>query len=175
MKRDHIEFQDRSVPLGYFISFRCYGTWLHGDDRGSVNRRSFNVFGTPKIPSNPSLERSDKGSLKNPAIIFDAKQRAAVESAIREVCAVRGWILIAINVRTNHVHIVVAAGCTPELVMNSFKSYATRRLRRNGLVAADVKVWSRHGSTRYLWTEGHVEMAVNYVVSGQGGELPRFD
>jgi len=30
MKRDYIDFQDRSSPIGYLITFRCYGTWLHG-------------------------------------------------------------------------------------------------------------------------------------------------
>ncbi len=175
MKRDYIEFQDRSQPKAYFISIRCYGTWLHGDARGSVNRRSFNVVGTPKMPPNPFLERSDKAYLKNPPVTFDAKRRAAVKSAIREVCEKRGYVLVAINVRTNHVHIVIAANNKPELMMNAFKSYATRRLREQGLTCADEKVWSRHGSTRYLWTEEHVEMAANYVVNGQGGELPSFE
>jgi trehalose/maltose transport system substrate-binding protein len=49
MNRDYREFQDRSVALAYLITFRCYGTWLHGDIRGSVDRRYFNRFGTEKI------------------------------------------------------------------------------------------------------------------------------
>ncbi|MGH2633676.1 MAG: hypothetical protein ACRDG3_09730 [Tepidiformaceae bacterium] len=32
---------------------------------------------------------------------------------------------------------------------------------------SDAKVWSRHGSTVYLWTEPDVESAYNYVVFGQ--------
>ena len=32
MKRDYIEFQARNEPTGYLITFRTYGTWLHGDD-----------------------------------------------------------------------------------------------------------------------------------------------
>ena len=38
MKRDYIDFQDRSSPIGYLVTFRCYGTWLHGDERGSFDR-----------------------------------------------------------------------------------------------------------------------------------------
>ena len=30
------DFKD--APLAYFISFRTFGTWLHGDRRGSVDR-----------------------------------------------------------------------------------------------------------------------------------------
>ncbi len=59
--------------------------------------------------------------------------------------------------------------------MNAFKAYATKALRTAQLVDDDSKVWSRHGSTRYLWTEEHISTAVDYVVNGQGGELPRFD
>lgn len=175
MKRDYIEFQERSEPLGYFISFRCHGTWLHGDKRGSVNRRSFNAFGTPKMPPNANLEKSDRSQLKNTHVLLDAKRRSVVEVAIREVCAFRGIGLVTVNVRTNHVHLVVLTNRRPEPVMNSFKAYATRSLREKGLIGPQEKVWSRHGSTRYLWTEEHIASAVEYVVNGQGGELPRFD
>src|SRR5260370_25636817 len=29
------EFNEDHTPLGYLITFRTYGTWLHGDQRGS--------------------------------------------------------------------------------------------------------------------------------------------
>src|SRR2546428_5625205 len=31
-------WNDTDIPLAFLITFRCYGTWLHGDDRGSVNQ-----------------------------------------------------------------------------------------------------------------------------------------
>lgn len=175
MKRDYIEFQERSQPRGYLITIRCYGTWLHGDERGSMDRRNYNKFGGQKRPANRHLELSDAGYLKNPAFSFDAIRRKHVEAAIREVCVTRVIKLVAINVRTNHVHIVVATNRLPEPIMNSFKSYATRRLKQEGFVGPEEKVWARHGSTRYLWTKEHIGAAVEYVVNGQGGDLPRFD
>jgi hypothetical protein len=36
-------------------------------------------------------------------------------------------------------------------VLDAFKAYATRSLRREGLIGVRVKPWSRHGSTIYLW------------------------
>ncbi len=59
--------------------------------------------------------------------------------------------------------------------MDSFKAYATKALRAAGLAAVEQSVWSRHGSTRYLWAEEHVVAAVEYVDNGQGGELPTFE
>src|SRR6185369_556860 len=29
-------WNDTDIPLAYLITFRSYGTWLHGDDRGSI-------------------------------------------------------------------------------------------------------------------------------------------
>ena len=164
---DYIDFQDRNRPLAYLITFRCYGTWLHGDERGSMDRREHHTYGTPAIPPNTSLVEMEEAELKHPPIKLDDVERRVVESAIREVCEKRGYQLLAVNARTNHVHSVVAADCKPEPVMNAFKAYSTRHLRKAGLVSSDHRVWSRHGSTPYLWTPEQVERAVAYVVNGQ--------
>lgn len=175
MAKDYIEFQDRSIPLAYFISFRCYGTWLHGDERGSVDRKKFNAFGSSKIPVNSKLQELEVSSLKSNSFKLNDKCRSIVENSIREVCKFRVYNLLAIQVRTNHVHCVVSSNAKPELIMNSFKSYATRNLRKANAISVDARVWSRHGSTRYLWTENQIEIAIEYVISGQGDELPKFE
>ena len=59
--------------------------------------------------------------------------------------------------------------------MDAFKAYSTRALRSAGLLSVSVKPWVRHGSTRYLWKERHVEKAIDYVLYGQGDEIPPFD
>ncbi len=175
MKRDYIEFQDRSVALAYLITFRCYGTWLHGDERGSVGRRSSNVFGEPRIKPNETLRRIDGDKLIGSPFNLGVRERQIVEKAICEVCTVRGYTLFALNVRTNHAHVVVNNCGKVERMMDSFKAYSTRALREANLIDKETKPWSRHGSTRYLWTEEHIEKAVDYVVNSQGGDLPTFD
>ena len=166
-------YDTNEYPLAYLITMRSYGTWLHGDERGSVNR-VLNEYGMPRLRANPTLEKSDAVQMLHSAIVFDARQRPLIEQAIREVCRFRRYRLFAINIRTNHVHSVVSASCKPELVMNSFKSYATRALREFGVLPGGTKPWSRHGSTRYLWKEWQVEAAINYVNHGQGDALPTF-
>src|SRR5258708_21279185 len=137
--------------------------------------RKQNQYGTPRIPTNQRLETAEVTQLKHRPITLDAKQRPVVEKAIRDVCLNRGYGLQAVSVRTNHVHTVVSVAGKPEPVMNAFKAYATRAMRTAGLLAARTKPWSRHGSTPYLWKERHVERAIDYVLYGQGDELPRFD
>jgi hypothetical protein len=35
--------------------------------------------------------------------------------------------------------------------------------------------WADKGSRRRLWNERSIEMAVDYVINGQGDELPKFE
>jgi REP element-mobilizing transposase RayT len=168
------DFDDNEFPLAYLITFRCYGTWVHGDQRGSMDRKH-NLYGSPKIAPNSGLLRSDKMQLKHRAHNLGAIEREVVEKAIREVCAYRRYMLRAINVRTNHVHAVVTAMSKPEPVLNAFQAYSTRALVTAGLNPSGAKPWARHGSTIYLWKEHDVAKAVEYVVWGQGDELFRRD
>lgn len=157
-------------PLAYLITFRTYGTWLHGDARGSVDRHH-NVYNTPMLPRNPGLALAEAAQLKHAPVLLSEPQRATVADAIERICHDRGWTLSSLNVRTNHVHGVVSAPVSPERVMHAMKSFATRRLRELRLVLDDTRPWERHGSTRYLWTPRQVEEACRYVRESQGDDL----
>lgn len=168
-------WNDTDEPIAYFITFRTHGSWLHGDERGSVNRHH-NKFGTPKIRPEPKWHSINTGRLKSKPVVLDARQRASVKKAIRETCKIRGWTLLAINVRTNHVHAVVAApNRAPGTVLNALKANATRLMRERKTWLLDTSPWVDKGSTRYLWNEKSVIRAVNYVVHGQGDDLPEFE
>jgi len=140
-----------------------------------MDRRSHNVYGTPRLAPNAKLEKFETAQLKRSSLLLNTAQRTVVEKAVREVCEYRRYYLRAVNARINHVHTVVSAGSRPEPVMEAFKAYATRQLRAAGLLPAGFKPWARHGSTIYLWKPRHVEMAIDYVINGQGDELPKFE
>ncbi|MGI8495570.1 MAG: transposase [Pyrinomonadaceae bacterium] len=165
---DYIEWDNNEFPLAYLITIRTYGTWLHGDERGSVDVHGKNIFGSPKISGKENLESRMKENLKDEAFILNEKQRQAVEESIKETCHIRGYDLLAVNVRINHLHAVVAAKSKPELIINGFKSHATRKLRENFLILKDSLIWSRCGSRRYLWKKQNVDLAIDYVLYGQG-------
>ena len=168
------EWDDNVFPLAYLVTFRTYGTWLHGDERRSVDTHGGkNAYGSPRIQSNSKLAGIMARNMKRDAFLLDAGQRETVEAAIIEVCKYRTYALHALNVRTNHVHAVVSAERMPKSIINAFKSYSTRKLRELGLIALDEQPWSRGGSRRYLWKPKYVELAVNYVLYCQG-DMP-FD
>jgi REP element-mobilizing transposase RayT len=106
---------------------------------------------------------------------LDQSRRDAVLEAIREVCAHRGWSLLAAHVRSNHVHTVVEAQVPPERVMHDFKTYASRRLNGMMLEKLNRKRWARHGSTRWLSKPQHVAAAIQYVVGEQRDAMSVFE
>jgi hypothetical protein len=83
MTSPHRESNDDRIPLAYFITFRAYGTWLHGDERGSVDR-FHNTFGLPRLPPNPLRRNYERRMLKRPPTYLSKNRRAAIERGIRE-------------------------------------------------------------------------------------------
>jgi REP element-mobilizing transposase RayT len=159
------------VVLAYLITFSTYGSWLHGEFDGSVDL-DHNRPGTPTLKPNPSRVQHEQRLLVTQPVRLTDEMRFAVDRAIDDVCTYREWRLHACNVRTNHVHVVVTARETPERVMMQFKAYSTRHMREAGVVESRVKVWARHGSTRYVTTPRSLDRAIRYVRDAQGNDLP---
>ena len=151
-------------PVGYFLTFRTYGTWLHGDARGSVDD-SHNIFGTPQLKEDKERADGCAQRMRYPAMVLTDTMRAVVDVAIRDHCQFRNWELIELAVRTNNVHVLLGfADRTPERVAGEFKSRATRWLRDRGLVSSTARIWAdRAGSTRYIWKEKDLEDVATYI------------
>ena len=169
MLKPDSEWDDNDFPLAYFIIFRTYGTWLHGDERRSVDTHDDkNVYGAPDREPNANLKNKMKENMKEEPITVDLKQRRLIKEAIKEVCNFRGYRLLALNVRTNHVHVVVSAARKPESIAEEFKKFSTIKLRNTGNLHKNKKLWSRGRSRKYLWKQRDVDSAINYVLYGQG-------
>jgi len=136
-------YEENEFPLAYLLTFRTFGTWLHGDIRWSVGRIRRSPRESKLIQPNVPLKEAMAEEMEQPAVILDRSQRRIVQLAIEEVCAHRGYTLRAVNARTNHVHSVVSAQVKPEGIINTFKAYSTRKLRDENLIARNLKVWSR--------------------------------
>src|SRR5262249_20266165 len=112
-------------PLAYLITWSCYGTWLHGEAKGSVARRP-NGFGDAYLPAGPSRNNAERRSMDQPCYQLDEARRKIVLATISDQARYRGWTLLAVHVRSTHVHVVLQAELPPERVMNILKSYASR-------------------------------------------------
>jgi len=146
--------------LGYFITWTTYGTWLPGDHRGWVDRKR--KHGEGAEDSRPALASVARGTLVEPPLILDRPLRAIVEQVIRRICGENQWRLQTLQVRSNHVHLVVTAPAVgPGHVMALLKVRATQALRG---VIPRRHYWTRYGSMRYLKTETSLQAAIRYVL-----------
>ena len=148
-------------PLGFFLTWVTYGTWLPGDARGWVEYRH-----GWQLP-NPTLELESMAKMTEDACRLNEKQRLAVEAQLAETCQHRGWLLHAANCRTNHVHAVVSApGTAPKKIRKDLKAWATRCLK-DGFDRTRDNWWAERGSIRFLNNEKSMEAAVTYVLDAQ--------
>src|SRR5205823_9898714 len=94
---------------------------------------------------------------------------------IIDLAAKRSWELLAVHVRTNHVHVVVRAPAMPiARVMNALKAVASMRLNTAFPHESGRKHWTRHGSTRFIFAVDQVAEKVAYTLQGQGEPMQRF-
>jgi len=162
-----------SDPLAYFLTWTTYGTWLPGDQRG--------WFDKPGEWHKADEHRQMIASLlmTEDACVLNTELRKIVEATIFRHCQVRSWVLHAVNCRSNHVHVVVAApGYEPEMVMDQFKAWCTRNLKDHDKAQkhekeARTKWWTERGSRRWINGQKSLDAAVEYVLEQQDG--PRFE
>jgi len=103
--------------LTYLITFACYGSRVHGEDSGSVDR-IHNMPGSRMIAADPKRAATERLHMHPPPFFMNSACREVVLAAMRERCLLRGWRMVAAHVRTNHAHLVVEAEVRPERIMN---------------------------------------------------------
>ena len=125
------------------------------------------------MPPNAGLESYHRENMRHEAYRLSTSiRRQLVREAVIEVCKHRGWKLIALHVRTTHVHAIVNTEATPSRIVVDWKAYATRRLRTGD--SAALVYWAQGGSARSLKTERDLRRAIKYVLEEQGEPLETF-
>ncbi|MEX0710698.1 MAG: hypothetical protein WD278_00025 [Pirellulales bacterium] len=162
-------------PLAFLLTWNTYGTWLPGDERGWVKYKQ------GRQAPDPIVKLEAEARMTEDACVLDDEQRMLVETTVADHCRIRGWTMLAVNCRTNHVHVVVAARHRdPDEVREQLKAWCTRRLKeldaqrgmgRPGSGEPRTQWWAERGSVRCLNDDESVEAAVRYVLEGQ--DLPR--
>lgn len=152
----------------YLVTFSCYGQHLHGEDRGSVDKRH-NQPGTPLVERDPGRLSHARKLMRDDAYLLGPAARSAVLETIREVCKFRRWMLIACHVRTTHLHAVVASEVSGDRIMNDLKAYATRRLNEQD--GRKRRRWARGASIRRIADPDRIPEVIRYVVESQGNPM----
>ena len=157
-------------PEGYLITWTTYATRLHGHAGGSTDHAR-DGHGPTRLKPDPRLLARRARVMREPAFHLGPEAREIVGRAIRAVATHNRWALLALAVRSNHVHLLIRAHQPPERVMTACKSWATRALREAGAIEDRAKVWTRHGSTRWINDKDDLSRAFEYVTEWQEGGL----
>jgi REP element-mobilizing transposase RayT len=110
----------------------------------------------------------------DPPYVLEDTARTIARDAIVAYCEEKNWTLLALHVRTNHVHLVLSAERELGRLMSDLKARASRELNRSG-TDSNAKRWTRHGSTRHLFDDAAVDAAVAYTLDEQGPAMAVFD
>jgi REP element-mobilizing transposase RayT len=146
------------APLGFFITWTVYGSFLQGDRRWWTSR------GKGSQSPEARLEQWHRERLKHDVILLDGEQRSLVSSECKRLCNYRRWKLWIVNSRTNHVHIVVTApNYSGANVRNQLKANCTRVLREKYPVFVERPVWTVGGDWKCLNSEDDLEQAIVYA------------
>jgi REP element-mobilizing transposase RayT len=158
------------MAIAFFSTRTTYGTWLPGDQRGWFER------GRGLQPPDRMREFEATLRMTEHAFMLDLEQRRLVEQIIADHCAMRKWILHAVNCRSNHVHVVVTAPDRAiEIPREQFKSWCTRKLRdrerslllRDGSLTVRENWWTERGWDEYIDLEESLAEVNAYVLYGQ--------
>jgi len=118
------------------------------------------TYGAPPLEHQPGRQAYERDLVREAPVTLAEQHRRVVSDAIRTTGEHRGRELHALYVGSNHVHVVLACEGTPERAMTALKARATHLLRQAGLAGDSDRLWSRHGSTRYLWDQSQLDEAV---------------
>jgi REP element-mobilizing transposase RayT len=148
-------------PIAFFLTWPTYGTWLPGDERGWIlHQRGW------KLPDPVRLLEAE-ARMTEDACLLSPEARRVVQTQVAETSRFRGWTLLAVNCRSNHLHAVVSApAASPKKIRADLKAWCTRRLREK-IDAARENWWADRGSIRWVFTEAELESVLRYVIEAQ--------
>jgi REP element-mobilizing transposase RayT len=167
------------VMLTWLLTFTTYGTWLPGDPRGFVgrvhdqrsddfnttSRREHDQINTPYDADLSGLYKASQALMKGDPVWLTKEQATMIGDQFVATAEYRKWILPAFAVMPNHVHLVVTAdgAILSDTLLQSFKSYASRRLNSHYPKPTSGTWWTQSGSRRILRDDAALDSAIRYV------------
>ncbi|QEG37003.1 transposase [Bythopirellula goksoeyrii] len=171
----------------WLLTNTTYGTWLPGNERGSVTSVRDRRPGDPDVVSRiehdrpsepweehlPGIQRSSTALLKCPPILLSQAKAELLLPQFQETAAHRNWELHAVAIMSSHFHMVVTVSGDPDpkRVLTDFKAYGSRILNRTYEKPLSKTWWTMRGSTRKLATLTARSAAIHYVLYKQPNPL----
>jgi hypothetical protein len=147
--------------LGIHWAATTFGTWLHGDPRGSW-------FEGRLIGPDSYLEAAARASMSSDAVILSATEQLLVANALGEIVIAQKHRVYAASVQATHIHLVFAPlreNITPAIARLKRRSAMEVLARRRDLGLSPVPrtLWTAGKFPRFIFDESHLANAIEYV------------
>lgn len=143
-----------SQIIGYMLTWTTYGSWLPGDERGYVKDGQI-------LPANPQVLKASKKRQKSPAVKLNKPEIKLVQQAILAEAGRIGHKILALSVRSNHVHLVLSPHSeSVEKTAGRYKSITTRALWKH---SRKGRIWTKGYDKRFCFSEKELAARVKYV------------
>ena len=151
-----------SRPFGYFLSWGTYGTRLHGDARGTVDRARAQHT-DPVLGPDEERWEYEKGMMKFPPVILTREQRLFAESTIPQLCERGFWTHHTCAVAPDHVHVILTSEQEPKTIRRILKRWLGQALSERWPLADNATWWAECGSIKWLLDQSYFDNASRYV------------
>ena len=143
-----------SKIVGYMVTWRTYGSWLPGDERGYVQDGEI-------LAGDVRKSKRSKQRQKSTAVRLTKRERQIVHRVILGEAEKLGHEIEACVVFSNHVHVVSRPhGESIEEVVGRYKSATTRALWEHGRKG---RIWAKGYDKRFCFTEEELAQRIRYV------------
>src|SRR3954447_20734219 len=149
-------------PIAYHITFGTYGTRLHGDERGTVDR-SMNKPGDPIIGADPAWWERERERLKFDPVVLRREQMVHAEGVIPTLCTRGGWEYHVGAGGPDHVHVLLTSEAEGDAVRKWLKRWLGEAMSSEWPRPEGATWWAEGGSVKWVWERDYFENIFNYL------------
>jgi REP element-mobilizing transposase RayT len=159
-------------PIAYHITFGTYGTRLHGDERGTVDRAT-NRPGDPIIGSDPSWWARERNRLNFEPVELTDEQMRFAESVMPSICERGGWTFHTGAGGPDHIHALLTADAEGDAVRKWIKRWLGELMSHRWARPEGATWWAEGGSVKWVWEPSYSRNVFDYLerqrASGRSG------
>lgn len=159
-------------PLAYHITVGTYGTRLHGDSRGTVDR-SMNHHREPIIGRDEVWRREEESLLAFAPVILTVPQRGVIEAILPEICVKGGWQYHIAAVQPDHMHVLLSSPQEGKAVRRLLKRWVSQAISEKWPLEPGRLWWAECGSIKWIWTRDYFDNVFEYIRRQRALPWPR--
>ena len=149
-------------PIAYHITFGTYGTRLHGDPRGTVDR-SHNRPGQALVGFDAIRWEREYENLKFDPIVLTPEEMSQAENVIPEICVRGGWRHHVSAARSNHVHVLLTGTADGNAIRKWLNRWLGEAMCAKWSLPTGASWWAESGSVRWIWTDEYFRCSLDYI------------